>query len=125
MPAARHASISSVPAGTVTFLPSTVRFTSAMNSLSCALGAHQLDQRLRLRRRWICPDVLLELVAEFFEEADHRHGRGVAERAEGAPQHVFGEVAHIVDVLRGAVALVEARHGLLQPVGALTAGDAP
>src|ERR1700733_518807 len=70
-------------------------------------------------------NVSLELAAELLEKADHRHGRCVAERAEGAAQHVLGEVAHVIDIFHRAVAFVEAGHRLLQPVCAFAAGDAP
>ena len=73
----------------------------------------------------ISGDVILELLTEFFDEGDGGHGGGVAERAEGAAHHVFGEVLDVVDVLGVAAALVDAGEGFLDPVGAFAAGDAP
>ena len=70
-------------------------------------------------------DVVFKLFAELLDEADGGHGRCVAERAEGAAHHVFGEVLDVVDVFLVAAAVVDAGEGLLDPVGALAAGDAP
>src|SRR6266478_9342930 len=44
--------------------------------------------------------MLLEFVAPLLHDADGGQRRGVAERAEGAAQHIFGEVADEVDVFR-------------------------
>ena len=49
-------------------------------------------------------EMVFKLFAEFLDEGDGGHRRCVAERAEGAAQHVFGEVADVVDVLFDAAA---------------------
>src|SRR2546429_4362855 len=38
------------------------------------------------------PQMTFKLSAPFLHDADGRHGRGVAERTEGSPKHVFGKV---------------------------------
>src|SRR5882762_10136656 len=70
-------------------------------------------------------DVVLELLAELLYESEGRHGGCIAEWAEGAAHHIFGEVLDVVDVLLAAAAVVDAGEGLLDPVGAFAAGDAP
>jgi hypothetical protein len=68
--------------------------------------------------------VIFELFAELLDEAERGHRRCVAERAEGAAHHVFGEVLNVVDVFLAAAG-VEAGQRLLEPVRAFAAGDAP
>ena len=70
-------------------------------------------------------NIVFKLFAELFDEAEGGHRSGVAERAEGAAHHVFGEVLDVVDVFFGAATGVDAGEGLLDPVGAFAAGDAP
>src|SRR5260370_20074644 len=70
-------------------------------------------------------DVVFELFAELLDEAQGGHGCCVAERAEGAAHHVFGEVLDVIHILARAAAVVDAGEGLLDPVGALSAGEAP
>jgi hypothetical protein len=42
--------------------------------------------------------VILKFFAPLLDEGDGRHSGCVAERAEGAAQHVFGKIADVVDV---------------------------
>lgn len=42
--------------------------------------------------------MVFKLFTKLFDEGDGGHGGGVAEGAEGAAQHVFSEVADVVDV---------------------------
>ncbi len=63
--------------------------------------------------------VCFKFFAELLYEADDGHGRCVAERAEGAAQHVLGEVAEVVDILCHSGPGMEALEGLRQPVRAL------
>src|SRR6516162_6559764 len=69
--------------------------------------------------------MVFELVAEFGDDADSGHCGGVAERAEGASEHVLGKLADQVNVFGASEAGMEAIEHLLEPGGALTAGDAP
>src|SRR6267378_4710734 len=69
-------------------------------------------------------DVVHELVAEVLDEALHRQRRGVAERADGAPGDVVGDVVEEREVLHAAEALLDAVHDAIQPAGALAAGRA-
>src|ERR1700760_2486592 len=69
--------------------------------------------------------VVFKLFAELLDEGDGRHGCCVAEWAEGAAQHVFGEILNVVDVLLIASTVLDAGEGLLDPVCALATGNAP
>src|SRR6267378_4458101 len=107
MPAVLQASMRSVPAGAVSCLPSTENFTSAI-LMSCSDQLFHRDDR--------CPgliagDIVFKLFAEFFDKAERRHCRCVAERAERSAHHVFGKVLNVVDVLLAATAVVHAGEG--------------
>lgn len=62
----------------------------------------------RIRAR-LAVQVILKLLAKLLHKAQCGHGRGIAKRAEGAAQHVFGQVLHVVNVARGPETGVEAR----------------
>src|SRR6202034_1671830 len=66
-----------------------------------------------------------KLFAELLYEAERRHSRCISKWTKRPAHHVLGQVLHIVDVLLLAAIVVDTRQGLLDPVGALTAGDAP
>src|SRR5215469_11379542 len=66
-----------------------------------------------------------KLPAPFFHDADGRHGRGVAERTEGSPQHVFGKIRDELDVFLTPQTGVEALQCLPQPRGTFAARNAP
>ena len=66
-----------------------------------------------------------KLSAPFLHDADGRHGRGVAERTEGSPKHVFGKVRDEIDVFLTPQTGVEALQGLPQPSGTFPARNAP
>src|SRR6476469_4764857 len=51
--------------------------------------------------------------------------RRIAQRTEGASQHVLGKIPDIVDVFFQSAAVVEAGEGFLEPVSAFTAGNTP
>ena len=93
--------------------------------MSCGSGSPTGSIGMRGLASRAAGDVVFELFAEFLYEAERGHRGGVAERAEGAAHHVFGEVLDVVDVLLCAAAGVDAGEGLLDPVRALAAGDAP
>src|SRR6266849_3196283 len=69
--------------------------------------------------------MLLEFVAPLLYDADGGQRGSVTERAEGAAQHVFGELADEVDIFGAPEAGMEAIEHLAQPTGAFAAGDAP
>src|ERR1044071_4216885 len=107
MPTRLHASMSRVPAGAVTLLPSTVMFTSGISvraspGISGAMvecGQHrQLLHGGGLERAWPSFKVRFKFFPKLLDERDRGHGRGITQRAEGAAQHVFGEVLDVVDV---------------------------
>src|SRR6185312_13890475 len=133
MPALRQASMSSVPAGAVSFFPSTVKVTSAIIPfvlrVYCKrwvrLHHRQLRHAFLCERARLAVQVIFKLVAKLLYERDSRHGRRVAQRAEGAAQHVFRQVLDVVDVFFSAEAGVKARERLLQPVRTFAAGNAP
>ncbi len=55
--------------------------------------------------------MFFKFFAELLHESKRRHGCCIAERAERAAHHVFGEVVNVVDVLRCSEAGVEAGQG--------------
>src|SRR3954452_15667932 len=126
MPTLLQASMSSVPDGAVNFLPSTIKFTSAI-WLKSLVGTHWnfFNRAFLLVRAWAAFQVVLKFFSEFFYEGDRRHRRGVAQRAEGAAQHVFCEILHVVDIFHHSTAGMKTDERLLQPVRSLAAGNAP
>src|SRR6185437_2815364 len=128
MPALRQASMSSVPAGAVSFFPSTVKVTSAIIPFALRAWTWFRLHHCQLRHAFLCErarfavQMILELSAKFLDERDGRHGRGIAQRAEGTAQHVFSQVLDVVDVLFIAEAGMETRERFLQPVRAFAAG---
>src|SRR6516162_5788676 len=112
MPACLAASISSVPGGAVTGLPSMVRVTvvavvvSAMKLpgeplLSRGNGAFLIWARAELH-------VLVELVPELLQDTDRRHGGSVAQGTQGLAQDVVRNVQRRIGVASDAGAAVEA-----------------
>src|SRR5688572_22528638 len=106
------ASMTVAPSGTSICLPSI--------SISRGMGALQVvrDQAL------LVLDVMDELVAEVLDEALHRQRRGVAQRADGAPGDVVGDVGQQLEVLHAALAVLDAVHHPVEPAGALAARGA-
>src|SRR5260370_29731054 len=101
---------------------SVLPFASVSCSMSCS---NQL-----LHRDDGCPclvagDVIFKLLAELLDKAEGRHRRCVAQRTERPAHHVFGKVLNVIDVFFAAAAVVDAGESLLDPVGALAAGNAP
>src|SRR5688572_29389530 len=106
VPALSAACITMLPSGTLTFLPS--------SSISTMVGYGA----------GFVFDVVHELVAEVLDHGPHRHGRGVAERADGAALDVVGHRVQQVDVFHAARAVLDAVDHAPQPAGALAAGRA-
>src|SRR5258706_16138111 len=96
MPAWRAASIISVPLGAWTGLPSIVRVTR-----SGMLDHHRFGN-----------NILVKIAGEFLDDGDRRHGGGVAQRAEGAAQHVLRKLAQQCGVLASAIAFAHTREDL-------------
>src|ERR1035437_7691246 len=69
--------------------------------------------------------VVFELVAELGNKADGRHGCGVAQGAECASKHVFGQVLHVIYILRDSPSGMEPSQRLSQPVSPFATWDAP
>src|SRR5262249_26956449 len=100
------ASITSVPAGTCTsrsLIFSVTNFCSAMT-----LARPHGYKRFRRFVRAAPVQVIFKFVAPLLHDADSRQSGGIAERAEGAAEHIFRQVAHEIDVFRAAEAGVEA-----------------
>src|ERR1700734_660185 len=116
MPALRHASMSSVPAGAVSFFPSTVNVTSAIR---LQRPLHYGDFSVFRERTGLAVQVLFKLFAKLLHKAKGWHGRGVAERAESSAHHVVSQILDVVYVLGSAEACVESCQRLLQPVRSL------
>src|SRR5689334_25022351 len=99
MPTLLQASMSKVPDGAVNFLPSTIKFTSAI-WLKSLVGQHWnlFDRALLLVRAGAAFQVIFEFFSEFLHESNRWHGRCVAQRTKCAAQHVLRQVLHIVDI---------------------------
>src|SRR5271170_5385738 len=69
--------------------------------------------------------MIFEFVAPFLDDADGRQSRGIAERAESAPEHIFRKLVDQWNIFGAAAALVETVEHLAQPGGAFAAGNAP
>src|SRR6516162_257 len=69
--------------------------------------------------------MVFEFVAELGHDANRWHSRCVAERAEGAAQHIFRKLADHIYIFRAAEPVVEAIEHFAQPSGAFAAGNAP
>src|ERR1700690_712896 len=112
MPTVLHASISSVPAGAVTFLPSTVSVTSAMGKLVRENWLFFRHARLFV---WARPafQMVFKLFAELLHKRNSRHRGRIAQRTERPPQHVLRKILHVVDVLHHAAAGVKSNQRFL------------
>src|ERR1700754_3338782 len=99
MPTALQASMSSVPAGAVSCWPSTVKVTSGIPSSNLVRRADEFIGGDEGLLGAMALQILFKLAAELLHEAERGHGCCVAERAEGAAHHVFGEVLDVVNVL--------------------------
>src|SRR5262245_59433695 len=66
-------------------------------------------------------DVMHELAAEMLDEALHRQRRGVAQRADGAPGDVVGDILEQRQVLHAALPVLDPVHHAVEPAGALAA----
>src|SRR5271165_259747 len=126
MPVLLQASMRSVPAGTVSFLPSTVRVTSAMEKplfafslfAGCPTFSPAFGERMggALRHHRFChllerARLAVKMVFKFFaillNIRNDRHRRRITERTECASQHVLRQVLQVVDVLRHAATGME------------------
>src|SRR5579883_330378 len=167
MPAALQASISSVPAGAVSFLPSTVKVTSAIQIPLCRkpVPCTRNSRAALLHRTKLLPvaapftkkppalglnhlaplpapscayqlfvpgiraglpvQVVFKLFPELLDKSNRRHGRRIAQRAEGTAQHVFRQITDIVEVLVHSAAGMDPSNRLLQPVRSFTARNTP
>src|SRR3974377_515661 len=149
MPTLLHASMSSVPAGTASFLPSTVMFTSATKKSlfanRCSPFAQPptpesaksekriancvLSHQCQLVRFLVRARLSVEMIFKFFPVLLHVRNDGhrcrIAQRAKRPPQHVFRQILQVVDVLGHAAPRVKASERLLDPVCFFAAGNAP
>src|SRR3981189_221276 len=122
MPKPFAASITVAPLRTSVSLPSMVSFGMS--------GGLSLAEGRRGRIPWLGDhaalviDVVLEFAAEMLDEALHRQRGGVAQRADGAPGDVVGDVVEQREVLHPAEAVLDAVHHAVQPASALAAGRA-
>jgi len=69
--------------------------------------------------------MVFKFVAPFLDDADGGQSRGIAERAESAPEHIFRKLVNQRDIFRATAAFVEAVEHLTQPGGAFAARNAP
>src|SRR5512143_700898 len=108
MPAWFAASMMVSPLSTCSDLPSISMFRVAMRSHHAALVF----------------DVVRELFAKMFEEALHRHRRGVAKRADGMAADVARHAVQQVEVVLPALAVFDTVDNAVHPPGALAARGA-
>src|SRR5438477_3285854 len=121
MPTLLQASNSSVPAGAVTFLRSTVMFTSG---IVCQFGKlfwssqHRqlIHYEVFLQGTRPAFQLVLEFLSKLFNNGNRRHGCGIAQRTEGAPRHVFRQVLNVVDVLLHAAPSMRAHPRFSRPL---------
>src|SRR3954464_13524112 len=109
-----------LPSATSTFWPSSV-----ISIMLCLASSASGNRDLAVGGRQVRPrDLRLELVAKVLDHGAHRHGRRVAERADGAALDVVGHGIEQVDVVRLAVTVLDAVHHAPQPARAFAAGRA-
>src|SRR6202162_2406091 len=102
------ASITVLPLGTATALPSTSRFNILVSDIA-------RDQTL------LVIDVVLELAAKMLDEALDRQRCGIAQRANGAAGDVVGHGEQQVEVFVPALPVLDAVDHAPQPSGSLPA----
>src|SRR3954468_16932989 len=98
-----------LPGGTETFLPS--------SSISIMSVVSSRSDRCRDLAGLVF-DVVNELAAEVLDHGAHRHPRGIAQRADGAPLDVVGHRVEQFNVFHLAVAVVGAVDHDPPPTGA-------
>src|SRR5215204_4197677 len=113
MPSCSAARMISVPFGTVTSKPSIVRVTSSSTGGSAGRsGARVMSVRshelgLPQPRRDAAGDVVLVLAAEVLQRGGDRAGRAVTEGAERPAVDVVADVQQLLEVLLGALAVLQ------------------
>src|SRR2546425_8139296 len=132
MPTFLQASISSVPAGAETAVPSTVRVTSFAASaigirlLFFSCKNRQLSSRRPrlLKRARLSFQMIFKFFAKLLDDRNGRQGRRIAQRAKRPTQHVLRQILNIIDVFLNPAASVESAQCLLQPISPFPAGNA-
>src|SRR4030095_1921624 len=104
------ASITVLPGGTCTALPSTSRF-SIEGGVSNVVGHDAL----------LVIDVMLEFVAEMLDEAPHRQRRRVAQRADRPALDVLRDRIQQIEILLSPLAVLDPVDDAPQPSGAFAA----
>src|SRR5215212_754365 len=110
-----------VPAGTVTWRPSTVRLTVGAAAAGAVIPSPASRGRGRAHGAPPLGDVRLELVPELLDPAHDRGRAGVAQHADRLPRHVLRELEERVEVFHRAVAGLDPLHDLRDPRRALAA----
>src|SRR5512139_4339092 len=105
------------PLRALTGTPSTSMLTRSSLIPSCRAAA-RLDDAVAVL------DVMLELVPEVSDEALHRPRGGVAERADGVPFDLVGDVDEHVDVGHAALPRQDPLQRAVEPSRAFAAGRA-
>src|SRR5580704_7442693 len=113
--------MTSVPADVTTCWPFKLKVTCLCSAMRFLVSS---QNHFRGFVRAFPVQMVFEFVAPFFNDADGRQRRGIAERAEGAPEHIFRKLVNQWDIFRAAAAFVETVEHLAQPGGAFTAGNA-
>src|SRR5262252_6871462 len=138
IPSSSAARITSRPLGTLISKPSMVTVTRCSTGASAPVSGCAVIRSLTsvgpggggggVERAAAPLGMLDELVPEVLDRGHHRADRAVAERAERAPEDVVADVEQLVQVLVGALAVVQPVQDAHHPVrplaarGALAAG---
>jgi len=88
------------------------------------LGRYGFDGRFFIDGGTVAERMAFKLVFEFADEALHRPRAGFAERADGFPGDVVGDIGEQRDVVRMAATRGEPVGDLLHPERAFAAGRA-
>src|SRR5277367_3456777 len=105
VPVLLAASITMLPSRTSIFLPSRV-----ISIIAWRLDVVRHNAALVL-------DVMQEFVVVVLDEGAHRHGRRVAQRADGAALDVVGHRIEQIEVLKTALTVLDAVDHAIQPAG--------
>src|SRR3569623_2039034 len=122
MPTSSAASMIMAPLFALIGMPSISMLTIALFDPVCcdahcwtARSVTAADQALAMI------DVFLELVAKMLDETRHRHGGGIAERAESAAHDEARYVGEHVEIALPALAVLDAVNNARQPARAIGA----
>src|SRR5258708_12137808 len=95
------------------------------STLSMRHHWRSLDRAFLLKRARLSIQMIFKFFSEFLHERHGGHCRRISQRTERLPQHVFGELVHIIDLFLDPPARMEPNQSLLQPVRTFATRDTP